>query len=127
MENTTKKYGKALCFTPIIGYLLWVAYCLYINRNLMVPNHLSDHIGMVTNTIENYASVFAMVVLITTITATIHIYFIIHLARLKDMEALEKIGWIVFMTFMAPIAFIVFWYAELRNEPDNIRVHQSIA
>ena len=127
MENTTKKYGKALCFTPVVCYLLWVAYCLYINRHLMVPNHLSDHVGMVTNTIQNYGSVFAGVVLATIVTATILIYFIVHLARLRDMEAQEKIGWIVFMTFLAPIAFIVFWYAELRNEPDNIRVYQSIA
>jgi hypothetical protein len=82
---------------------------------------------MVTNTIQNYGSVFAGVVLATIVTATILIYFIVHLARLRDMEAQEKIGWIVFMTFLAPIAFIVFWYAELRNEPDNIRVYQSIA
>jgi hypothetical protein len=126
MENTTKKYGKTLCFTPMICYQLWVLYCLYINRDLMAPNHLSDHVGLVTNTIQNYGSVFVGVVLATAITATILICFIVHLARLKDMDDFHKIGWIVFMTFLAPVAFIVFWYTELRHEPDDIRVYPTI-
>lgn len=119
MENTTKKYGKLLCFTPLICYVLWTLQYLYINRNLVAPNNLSDHVTIVTNTITNYGSVLIGFYLSGIITATILVYMIVHLARLKDMEALEKIGWIVFMTFLAPAAFIFFWYAELRNEPDR--------
>jgi hypothetical protein len=126
MENTTKKYGKALCFLPLICYLLWVVYYIIINRNIVVPNNMSNHITLVTNTIMNYSGLFVGLALASIITATILVYFIVHLARLKDMEALEKIGWIVFMTFLAPVAFIVFWYTELKNEPDNISVYHSI-
>lgn len=126
MENTTKKYGKTLCFLPLVCYLLWVVYYAIVNRNIVVPNNMSNHITLVTNTITNYGSLFVGLALASIVTATILVYFIVHLARLKDMEALEKIGWIVFMTFLAPVAFIVFWYTELKNEPDNIRVHHSI-
>ncbi|MBS1774249.1 MAG: hypothetical protein JST82_15430 [Bacteroidetes bacterium] len=123
MENTTKKYGKALCFLPFFCYAAWFIYFLAV---VVTPFSWGNQIGMITNMMQNYGGLFITLALSTTITATILVYFIVHIARLQEMETLEKIGWIVFMTFLAPVAFIVFWYMELSLEPENIKVHPSI-
>ena len=128
MENTTKKYGKTLSFLPLISYGLWTIYYIIIASRANGPYAGSfDHLNVVTNTLMHYGSLFIGLALASIITATILIYFIIHIARLKEMPDVHKLGWIVFMTFMAPIAFIVFWYTELRNEPSEINVYPDIA
>lgn len=126
MENTTKKYGKALCFTPLASYTLWFVYYLMVNKNVIVPNHMGDHLQMMANTLAHYPALFTGLALCSIWTTTVLVYLIIHIARLKEMDTQTKIGWIVFMGFLAPFAFIVLWYTELKKEPDNIKVYHSI-
>ncbi|MBS1781359.1 MAG: hypothetical protein JST70_18675 [Bacteroidetes bacterium] len=127
MENTTKKYGKALSFLPLISYLLWTVYYTIVASKSNGPSISFDHMNVMSNMMHNYTGLFITLALASILTATILIYFIVHIARLKDMMPEYKIGWIVFMTFAAPIAFIVFWYTELKNEPSEINVYPDIA
>ena len=61
------------------------------------------------------------------LTSAVLVYFIVHLARIKHMNGASKAAWIVFMTFAAPLAFPVYWFAEIRNEPDYVPMHPDIA
>lgn len=127
MENTAKKYGKVLSFTPIVLFTLWTIYYTIININTPFPARFEDHIAIMTNTIANYSLLFIFLAIICTITAGILLYFTVHIARLKHMTAGEKIAWMVFMVCFGAFSFPVFWYYELRNEPQNIDVYTSIA
>lgn len=127
MENTTKKYGKTLCFLPFISYLLWTVYYAIVASRSNGASISFDHANVMSNMMNNYTVLFLTLALASIITATILVYFIVHIARLRDMIPEYKIGWIVFMTFAAPVAFIVFWYTELKNEPSEINVYPDIA
>lgn len=130
MENTTKKHGKTLSFLPLICYSIWmIIYIIILNLpsgkefSQMVPGQTV----MQGNMMLYYPILFMGLALASIVTATILIYFIVHIARVKDMQPELKIMWIVFMTFAAPIAFPAFWYFELRNEPKHIDVYPDIA
>lgn len=58
---------------------------------------------------------------------SILLYIIIHLAKLKTMNAESKILWIVFVTFLLPVSAIIFWYVELNKEANNIEVYSDIS
>lgn len=127
MENTTKKYGKLLSFTPLACYSLWTAYFFIINNGPAPFTSLEDHIRIVTATIESYTSLFVTLAITCTIHAAILLYFTVHLARIKKMTAGEKIAWMIFLSTFGAFALPVFWYQELRHEPTYIDVYPDIA
>jgi hypothetical protein len=130
MENTTKKYGKTLGFLPLICYGIWMIIYIIV-LNLPSSKEFAESVPgqtvMQGNMMLHYPILFLGLALASIVTATILIYFIIHIARVKDMNPEAKIMWIVFMTFAAPLAIAAFWYFELRNEPKYIDVYPDIA
>jgi len=127
MENTTKKYGQTLSFLPLISFTLWTIYFLFINERLIKTETFQNHIGVVTDMLQNYnALLFSLIgcVVITTISMLI---FTVHIARLKSMDAGTKIAWMIFMVTFGAFALPVFYFLELRGEPSNIEVYPDIA
>lgn len=127
MENTTKKYGKTLSFLPLICFTLWSTYFFITTHGKVVVSSINEHANWVAAVVSNHNSLLVLLVLTFIITATILIYFTVHIARIKNMGPHQKLGWLVFMVCFGAFSFPVFWYRELRNEPKNIDVYPSIA
>lgn len=127
MENTAKRYGTLLSFTPIALFTIWTIFFFSTVREEVVTSSVSAHIAWVTAMLENYTSLWVSLALICTISAAILLYFAVHIARIKRMPAGEKLFWLVLLPTFGAFAFIAFWYFELRNEPERVDVHPSIA
>lgn len=127
MINTTKKYGKVLSFLPLVAFTGWTIYFLYINRVQLHNETFQDHEGVVTTMLAHYDSLLLFLVIAVVLSATVLLYFVLHLARLRSMNSGTKITWIVFMVLFGAFAFPVFWYQELRKEPNEIDVYPDIA
>ena len=126
MENIATKYGEVLCFTLMILFAMWTIYFFTIVKEEVVTSSIANHILWVTAMLQNYTSLWITLTLICIVTGSILLYLIVHLARLKDMPAGNKIFWMVFLTTFGAFAFIVFWYMELRSEPKYVDVYPSI-
>ncbi|MCB9047071.1 MAG: hypothetical protein H6550_13135 [Chitinophagales bacterium] len=127
MENTAKKYGKILCFTPITLFAAWTIYFFSIVQEQVVTSSFSNHFHWVAAMASSYTSLWISLSLICIITASIMLYFVVHIARLRQMTALEKVLWIVAFPALGSVAFILFWFIELKEEPENVDVYASIA
>ena len=127
MENIAKKNGRLLCFTPFVLYAAWTIYFFALVREEVVVSSIADHFLWVTAMIENYTSLWISLAAICTIHAAILLYLTVHIARIKLMDAGHKIAWMVFLVTFGAFALPVYWYYELRTEPDNVPVHASIA
>lgn len=120
MNQRTKNTMGVISFLPILAYIGWLIQFVYLH---------SIYPDVQTSTIlyENFNSTLLLFTLCFVLTSAVLVYFVIHLARTKMLNAGSKLSWIIFMTFMAPVAFIAFWYSEIRNEPENLPVHADIA
>lgn len=127
MENTAKRYGAALCFTPMALFTAWTIYFFSTVQEQVVTSSFADHFKWVGAMIENYTSLWISLAIVCTITASILVYLVVHIARLKRMPAGDKVLWISLLPALGSVAFIAFWYFELRHEPDHVDVYPSIA
>lgn len=127
MENTAKKYGKLLAFAPFVMFSLWTIYFFSLVQEEVVTSSISDHFAWVAAMLGNYTSLWISLAFICTISASILVYFVVHVARLKNMPAGEKLFWIVIFPTFGAFSFIAFYFLELRNEPEKVDVYPSIA
>jgi hypothetical protein len=120
MNSRVKNTMGVISFLPILAYIGWLIQFIYLHN--IYPD-------VQTSTIlyENYSSTLLFFTLCFILTSSVLVYFVVHLARTKLMNPGSKLVWIIFMTFMAPIAFIAFWYTEIRNEPERLPIYPDIA
>ena len=100
---------------------------MFTNKELIHSETFENHFAISSNMFEHYPSLLLWLVVAVVIAATVLLYFAIHLARLRSMNAGTKVGWIVFMVLFGAFAFPVFYYLELRKEPNEIDVYPDIA
>lgn len=127
MVNTPKKHGKLLSFIPLISFTLWTIYFLIINKHQIATKTFQDHERVVTDMLHNYGGLFWGLALCCLITTFVMLYFVVHLARLVRLNAAKKIAWMVFMVCFGAFSFPVFYYMELKNEPDEVETYPDIA
>jgi len=127
MDHRMKRRMGVISFLPLFAYIGWLIQYLFIMRSLIAREVMQDHVSMAGLLSENYNGTLFFFILCFALTSAVLIYFVVHIARLATMNSLSKVGWIIFMTFMAPIAFPVFWYTEIRHEPEQLPLHPNIA
>lgn len=127
MENTAKKHGKLLAFTPIVLFTLWTIYFFTLVQEEVVTSSVANHFAWVTAMVGSYTSLWITLGLVCTISAAILLYFVVHIARLKDMPAGDKVIWMVVLPAFGAFGFMAFWYFELKNEPEKVDVYPGIA
>ena len=118
MDYRMKRRMGIISILPLLAYISWLIHTLIIMQGGM---------SMSTQLSQNYGGALFFFILCFAITSAVLIYFVIHIARLVSMNSLAKIGWIMFMTFAAPIACPVFWLVEIRHEPTQLPMHPDIA
>lgn len=126
MDKAAKRNMGIISFLPLAAHVAWLLHFIYI-----VSIYQGDTTIFADRVAAALADNFQMTTVFFTLcfvfTAIVLIYFVVHLAKTKLMNAGQKLGWIVFMTFFAPVAFPIFWYSEIRNEPERLPVHPDIA
>jgi uncharacterized membrane protein len=127
MVNTPKKYGTVLSFAPLTAYTLWSIYFLVVTGGYVEMSSAWNHFKWMTATLANYDVLLWTFLTCALITTIVLLYYTVHLARIKTMPAGNKIAWMVFMVIFGAFSFPVFWYAELRHEPEQIDVYPDIA
>ena len=120
MDLKAKRRMGLISLLPLFAYIGWLIQCLVI-----VNSNSSANLSTILS--ENYDGALFFFILCFALTSAVLVYYVIHVARLATMPAGSKAVWILFMTFAAPIAFPVFWFLEIRREPQSLPMHPDIA
>ena len=128
MENTAKNPGVGIMtFIPLIVWILWFGYCIFITRDLAAGQNYDDHEKIVNALSAHMVTVSTIWCLAMVLTAIMVVYHIVHLARLKSVNAATKTVWIILMIAIAPIACPAFWLMQVRKEPNQVETYPTIA
>lgn len=126
MDNKQKKRVGIISFLPFLAWSVCFAYFMIINKQLIDTARFQDHDLVVNNVQQHFMGLFIYMLIAVLITAGVIYFYVIHLAKLKNLTAGEKIGWIVFMFVFGALAFPVMWYFEIRKEPKNAETYPDI-
>ena len=126
MDDRTKKNMGILSFLPIISFAISFVYYLVILMPVLGRNEFNDHIALNMHTIMHYSTMFTLLAISGIIGAIVFIYFLVHIARIKNMNSATKLEWILFMSVLVPVALPLFWYFEIRQEPITLEVYHSM-
>jgi hypothetical protein len=127
MKRKERKSNAIISFLPLISFIIWGIYFLIVSREEIAAGRFQDHISVVTSIFQNWNGMLALFILSHLITAAVLIYYVVHLARLRNMHGGNKAVWMLFLFFFAPISIPFFWYSVIRNESDHVETYHSIA
>ncbi|HYD22007.1 MAG TPA: hypothetical protein VEB40_11075 [Flavipsychrobacter sp.] len=125
MDKAAKRNMGIISFLPLAAYVAWAIHFFYLVSIYYPSPIFADKISAALA--DNFQSTLVFFILCFVLTSAVLVYFVVHVARTKLLNDVSKLGWILFMTFAAPIAFPVFWYNEIRNEPEELPIHPDIA
>ena len=126
MNNSAKKWMGPVSFIPIIALSAWAGYLMVIIRQLIEHSEAHDHEKVVTLIAQNYGGSFVLFMLAFLIGLAVLVAFIVHLKKVRTMNGSSKLAWLVFMAVFGPLAFPVYYFIEVRHEPDDVPVYGSI-
>lgn len=123
-EKEKKKIG-IISFIPAICFFICLVYYLILLIPALQPHDVNNLAVGITN--QNYGTLFAMLAVSGVVSAGVLIYFIVLLAKLKNMNGPNKLLWIVVMATFVPVSFPFFWLYEIKREPRYVGVHPDMA
>jgi hypothetical protein len=126
MSSQEKKIHGILSFIPLAAWSVWCLYILIISKDLIVTQTFQEHDKVVTLLSQHYLTILYIWIAASALTFIILIYNAIHLARIADMHGGTKLGWMVFMICFAPISFPIFWFMQVKKEPENMTLYPNI-
>ncbi|MDR3680101.1 MAG: hypothetical protein P4L41_09055 [Flavipsychrobacter sp.] len=126
MDEKTKNNMGILSFLPIISFAGCFVYYLVILMPVLSAGGFNDHFALNMHTITHYSTMFILLAISAVIGAIVFIYFLVHIARIKNMNSATKLEWILFMSVMVPVALPLFWYFEIRQEPIILDVYPTM-
>lgn len=127
MDDKKKRAVGFISFLPLVTFTVFATYFAIICIPLMKAGLLNDHEMLATVMNQHYLTLFILLAIAFITGAAVLIYFMVHIARLRDMSAGTKLNWMLFMFLLGGIAFPIFWYKEIRNEPEYLPVYPDIA
>jgi amino acid permease len=121
-EKEKKRIGT-ISFIPAVCFFIALLYYLI----LIVPIDRADIPNTVAGvTAHHYSTLFAMLAVSAIVSAGVLIYNLVMLARVKNMNAPEKLIWVLILATFVPLSFIAFWYFVVRKEPKYVGIHPDI-
>jgi len=128
MSNRKKNVLGVLSFVPLIAFLAFVGYFIYICQPLIQANTLFvDHEGLATIMAQHYGTLTVLSMLAFFTGIIMLIYYLVHITRLTSMSSGEKLAWMIFMVTFVGISFPIFWFSEIRHEPEHLPIYPDIA
>ncbi|MEO6832684.1 MAG: hypothetical protein ABI378_09440 [Chitinophagaceae bacterium] len=126
MKRSDKVWMAPLSFVPFIAIVVWAVYLLVVNGRLIEDKQLQEHDRVVTLISQNYSSVLTLFFVAFLIGLAVLIAFVVHLKKVRTMNSSTKLGWLIFMCAFGPLAFPVYYFVEVRHEPDDVAMYSSI-
>lgn len=126
MSDSKKTAMGFLSFLPLLTFTIFSIYFIAICEPLFRYGwgH-ADMLATIMN--DHYATLFGLLAVAFITGAGTLIYFMVHIARIRNMSAGVKLVWMIFMFILGGIAFPIFWYAEIRKEPEYMPIYPDIA
>lgn len=121
-EKEKRKLGF-ISFLPAICFFITLVYYVILLLPLSrsgVPNTSA------AVTSHNYGTLLFMLAISAITSASVLIYDLVLLARLKNMNGAEKVIWILILATFVPLCFIAFWYFVINKEPKYVGIHPDI-
>lgn len=124
-DEKEKKKLAVMAFLPGVCFLI----TLIVYIIMMVPAikaHETNFLA-VGITSANYSILFAMLAISAVVSASVLIYFLVILARIKNLNATTKCLWVVILAALVPLSFLLFYNFVIKNEPRYVGIHTNIA
>lgn len=126
MRNPDKKWMGPVSWIPLIAIGTWWIYIMYITGRLIGNKEFHQHEKVVTMIARNYGGSFTLFMLAFLIGLAVLVAFIIHLKKVRTMNGSTKLSWLVFMAVFGPLAFPVYYFVEVRHEPDDVPMYAGL-
>jgi hypothetical protein len=127
MDDGKKTAMGFVSFLPLVTFTIFFTYFIMICLPLINAGLIGNHEMLATVMSQHYSTLFILLAIAFITGASTLIYFMVHIARIKEMSAGTKLGWMIFMFLLGGIAFPIFWYAEIRGEPEYMPIYPDIA
>jgi hypothetical protein len=126
MNTGDKKWMAVACWVPPIAFVVWLAYILIITRRLVANEQYLQHDRVVTLIAQNYGGSFVLFMIMFLIGLAVLIAFAIHLKKVRTMNGASKVAWLIFLAAFMPVSLPVYYYIEVRHEPDDVPMYGSL-
>ena len=126
MNDSSKKWMGPVSFIPLIAIAAWAVYIMYATNHLIVNEQYQQHEKVVTLIAKNYGGSFVLFMAAFLIGLGVLVAFIMHLKRVRTMNGTSKLGWLVFMAVLAPIAIPAYYLMEVRHEPNDVPMYAGL-
>jgi len=75
---------------------------------------------------KNYGGSLVLFMLAFLIGLTVLLIFVIHLKKVRTMNGSSKLAWLAFLIIFGPLAMPVYYFIEVRHEPDDVPMYDSL-
>ncbi len=127
MDKKAKRRFGIICLIPNLAFLTVAGYYLYSLWPLIKFKDLENHFAISSITAAEYDTLFWMTAIAAVISAVVLIYCIVHVTKIKHMLAGTKIVWILILSALVPVSFLIFYFLEVRQEPKHLETYADIA
>lgn len=118
-----KRRLLALCVLPCVLLVVAVVYYIISVRPAM---NAKDAGTLMSYTLMHYNTMLVFMGIYATAAAAVLIYFLVLLARVKNLNSAQKVMWLFVLCAFVPVSFLVFWYFVLHREPTVVPIYPSI-
>lgn len=126
MKRSDKIWMGPLSLVPFLAIVAWAIYLIVVNGRLVANKEFQEHDRVVTLLSQNYEGVLTMFFVAFLIGLAVLVAFIVHLKKVRTMNSGTKMGWLIFMCAFGPLAFPVYYFVEVRHEPDDVAMYSSL-
>ena len=113
-------------FIPSIAFGIWLIYILYITGRLVKHEQFQQHEKVVTLIAQNYGGSGTLFMIMFLIGLAVLLAFIVHLKKVRTMNGSSKLAWLVFLAVCMPVSLPVYYFIEVRHEPDDVPMYASL-
>lgn len=126
MTDAQKRTMGLISWIPLLAFTIGTIYFMYVNGRLIDNKMFHKGDQVVLFAFRNYDQLLLLGAVAGTISLAVMLYFIVHLAKLKNVNDGMKIGWIMFMVFFGAFSFPIFYNRVIKNEPEDQPMHNSL-
>ena len=127
MDKKRKRVIGFISILPLVAFLITFIYEYSVLGTLFVTGDIQYHQLINTKISEHYNTLVILYGISILLTLAVLLYFIVHLARIKNMTAGMKMLWVVILAAVMPLSFPVFWYLQVKREPKMLETKLNIA
>ena len=126
MTPTRKRNTGIFSILPLIAFIITFIYESVLLGKLVSTRHIASHFAINSEISSHYSTLTMLYGISVVLTLVVLLYFVVHIALIKKMNAGRKIIWIVFLTAFMPVSFPFFWYMLIRREPLALETKPNI-